>query len=94
MNKYTTTILLKNDLTNEQIKLVISKLQNYINNSGTISKIEDLGLKKLAYDVKKYKEAYFYVIHFENKPESIHHLERLYRITDEVLKFIIIKLDD
>ena len=94
MNKYETVILIKNNLTNEQLKNVISKVHNYINDNGTITKVEDLGIKNLAYDVKKYKQAYFYVIQFEGKPEFIHHLERLYRITDGVLKFIIVKLDN
>lgn len=94
MNKYATTILLNRDLITEQMQDIISKIQNYINNNGTITKIEDLGIKNLAYDVKKYKQAYFYVIQFESNPEFIHHLERLYRNTDGVLKFIVVKLED
>jgi small subunit ribosomal protein S6 len=84
MNKYETIILLKNDLSNEQMKEILDKVQNYIINNGNITKIEDLGLKKLAYEIRKNKEA----------PENIYELERLYRITDEILKFIVVRLDD
>lgn len=44
--------------------------------------------KKLAYDIKKNKEAYYMVFKFEANPTLIAELERVYRITDEVLKFI------
>ena len=43
---------------------------------------------KLAYDIKKNKEAYYMVFKFEANPTLIAELERVYRITDEVLKFI------
>jgi small subunit ribosomal protein S6 len=94
MNKYETIILLKNDLSNEQMKEILDKVQNYIINNGNITKIEDLGLKKLAYEIRKNKEAYYYLIQFESNPENIYELERLYRITDEILKFIVVRLDD
>ena len=45
-------------------------------------------VKKLAYDIKKNKEAYYMVFKFEANPTLIAELERVYRITDEVLKFI------
>ena len=50
-----------------------------------------MGKRKLAYEIKKNKEAYYMQINFESKPEAITELERIYRITDEILKFITIK---
>ena len=51
-------------------------------------------MKKLAYEVKKNKEGFYILINFEAKPESIAELERNYRITDEVIKFIVVRQED
>ena len=50
-----------------------------------------MGKKRLAYEIKKNKEAIYMLLNFEAKPDSIAELERNYRITDEILKFIIVK---
>ena len=47
--------------------------------------------KKLAYKIKKFKESTYMLFNFEAKPESIAELERIYRITDEIIKFIVVK---
>ncbi len=50
-----------------------------------------MGKRKLAYEIKKQKEGFYIVFKFEAKPELISELERNYRITDEVMKFIVDK---
>lgn len=94
MNKYETVILLKNDITEEKRNNVIDTIKKYLNENGKITKIDELGIRKLAYEVQKYKEAYYYVIEFNSKSENIAELERIYRITDEILKFIVVRKDE
>ena len=53
-----------------------------------------MGLKKLAYEIKKCKEAYYLVFDYEAEPNSIAEFERVLRITDDVLKFIVIRKED
>ena len=62
-----------------------------INTDGNVEQVNELGKKKLAYEIKKNKEGYYVVYDFEAKPSLIAELERNYRITDEVLKFIVVK---
>ena len=50
-----------------------------------------MGKRKLAYEIKKNKEAFYVQFNFESNPEAITELERVYRITDDILKFITIK---
>lgn len=94
MNKYETVFIVKNDITEEQIREKISKIEELIVKNGKISKTENLGLKKLAYEVKKYTQGNYYIIEFESEPELIAELERIYRITEEILKFIVVRKDD
>ncbi len=91
MNKYETIFIIKNNLTEEQRNAVISKITDFIAKNGTITETTDMGSKKLAYEIRKHKEGYYYLIYFESEPETIYELERIYRITDEILKFLVIK---
>ena len=94
MNKYETVMILDCNISEEDRKNEIEKIKNYIEKNGEIKKIEDMGKRKLAYEVKKNKEGYYYIIEFSTNPENIAELERIYRITDEILKFIVVRQDD
>ena len=94
MNKYETVILINDTLTDEKKAEVIQKIENYITKNGEIISRENLGSKKMAYEIKKQKTAHYYIINFKTKSENITELERLYRITDEILKFIVVRRDD
>lgn len=94
MNKYETIFIMKDDITEEQKNEIINKIVNYLNTNGKITEKNDLGLKRLAYEIRKHRQAYYYQVYFEAKSTVITELERLYRITDEILKFIIIRQND
>ena len=94
MNKYETVMILDCNISEEDRKNAIEKIKNYIEKNGEIRKTEDIGKRKLAYEVKKNKEGYYYIIEFSTNPENIAELERIYRITDEILKFIVVRQDD
>ena len=94
MNKYESVIIINPNLEEEAIKSLIEKLSNLINTDGKVSSVEEAGKKKLAHEIKKNKEGYYVIFKFEAKPESITELERVYRITDEVIKFIVVKEEE
>ena len=94
MNKYESVIIINPNLEAEAIKGLIEKISNLINNNGTVASVEEVGKKKLAYEIKKNKEGYYIIIKFEAKPEVITELERVYRIADEVIKFIVVKEEE
>ena len=94
MNKYESVIIINPSLEEEAIKDLITKFTDIINNEGTVEKVTEMGRKKLAYEIQKNKEGYYVVFNFEAKPELIAELERQYRITDEVIKFIVVKNEE
>ena len=57
-------------------------------------KVEDLGLKGLAYEIRKHERGYYAIFTFKSTPENIAELERLFRIDDHVLKFIVVRKED
>ncbi len=93
MNKYESVVIINPSVAEEKIKELSQKFTDIINSDGKVEKVEQLGKKKLAYEVKKNKEGYYVVINFEANPDLIAELERNYRIIDEVIKFITIKAE-
>lgn len=73
--------------TMSEIQYEIFRIISYVN----ISNIEHHGIRKLAYEIKKYGEGYFITMDFKQKQETIPILEKIFRKNDNVLKFIIIK---
>ena len=91
MNKYESVIIINPSVDEEGIKALIAKFTDLINKQGKLEKTDELGKRKLAYEVKKNTEGYYVVFYFEAEPSLIAELERIYRITDEVIKFMTVK---
>lgn len=94
MNKYESIAIINPTVEEQEMKALIAKFTDLINNDGKLEKVDELGKKKLAYEIKKQKEAYYLAFYFEANPGLIAELERVYRITDEVMKFIVIRQED
>ena len=94
MNKYESIVIINPNCTDEALKALESKFTGLINENGKVESVENMGKKKLAYEIKKFKEGTYMLFNFEAKPDSIAELERNYRITDEVIKFIVVKKEN
>ena len=94
MNKYESVIIINPSVDEEAMKALVTKYTDIINNEGKVESIDEIGKKRLAYEIMKNKEGYYTVFNFEAKPELIAELERNYRIDDSVMKFITIKKED
>lgn len=93
MNKYESVIIINPSVEEEGMKTLIQKFTDLIDKDGKVEKVEELGKKRLAYEVKKNKEGYYVVFYFDANPQAIAELERNYRITDEVIKFIVVRAE-
>lgn len=94
MNKYESVIIIKPNLDEEEIDNITQKVKDIIEENGTVTKVEKMGMKKLAYEIRKNKEGYYIVIYFEADASIISELERYYRITENIIKFINVRKDD
>jgi small subunit ribosomal protein S6 len=94
MNKYETVFIINPNVEEAGIKELVQKFSDVINNDGKVEEVNEMGKRKLAYEIKKNKEGYYVVIDFEGNPDVIKELERVYRITDNVMKFITIRKDE
>ena len=94
MNKYESIIIINPNIDEAGLKEIEEKFTGLINENGKVESVENMGKKKLAYEIKKNKEGTYLLFNFEAKPDSIAELERVYRITDEILKFITVRKED
>lgn len=94
MNKYESVVIIDPSLDEQGTKAVITKFTDLINNDGKVENVDEMGKRKLAYEIKKHSEGYYVVYTFEANPEFISELERIYRITDSIMKFITIRKED
>ena len=91
MNKYESVIIVNPNLDEAGLKALEEKFTGLINENGKLESVENMGKKKLAYEIKKFKEGTYMLFNFEAKPDSIAELERVYRITDDIIKFIVVR---
>lgn len=94
MNKYESMIIINPSVDEQGIKDLIQKFTDLINKDGKVESVEEIGKKKLAYEIKKNKEGFYVLFNFESNPNHIDELQRVYRITDDVIKFIVIRKED
>ncbi len=93
MNKYESIIIINPSVEEQGVKELTQRFTDLINKNGKVESVEDMGKRKLAYEVKKNKEGTYVLFNFEANPDSIVELERNYRITDEIIKFITVRTE-
>ncbi|RAX57145.1 30S ribosomal protein S6 [Helicobacter monodelphidis] len=95
MKHYETMFIVKPTLTPEEIVAKIDFFKEAISkNGGENVATLDMGMRNLAYEIKKNKRGYYYVVYFKAPPALILELERLYRISEDILRFIVIKYEN
>ncbi|GAU77853.1 30S ribosomal protein S6 [Fusibacter sp. 3D3] len=94
MRKYETLFIFKPSIEEEKKVELLEKFKGIINADGEVEKVEEWGNRKLAYEIEKVKEGYYVLVNFKANPELPKELERNFKIADEVIRYIIINLED
>ncbi len=90
MAKYETMLVVSTASEEEATLALVAKFKALIEANGTIENVEEWGKRKLAYPINDETEGYYVVTTFESNPEFPAELDRVYRITDGVLRSMII----
>jgi small subunit ribosomal protein S6 len=82
-------------LTSEELEGFINHIQTVVEGkNGKIVKIDNWGKKSLAYKIKRYREAYYVVLSIEGDGSTIAEVERRFRVTDYIIRFISVRIDE
>ena len=92
MNKYELAVVLSAKLEEDERAAAIEKIQGYITRfGGTVTNIDEWGKKRLAYEIQKMKEAFYYFIQFDGNPDTPNELESHVRIMEPVIRYLCVK---
>jgi len=95
MRVYEELFILKPDTVEEEVDGFVEQIQHVITNGkGTIDKTDKWGVRKLAYRVQKYSEGLYVLIQFSSTPDLVKEVERRLRVSDAVIKFITVRIDE
>ena len=96
MNKYELAVVVSAKVENDDERAAfVEKLKELITKfGGQVTNVDDWGKKKLAYEIQKMNEAYYYFIQFDAETSAPVEIENRIRIMDNVLRFLIVKQDE
>ena len=95
MHKYELALVVNAKIEDEVRTAIVEKAKEYITRAGgTVTDVDDWGKKKLAYEIQKMSEAYYYFIHFDAEGTAPAEVENNVRIMDNVLRFLVVRVDE
>jgi small subunit ribosomal protein S6 len=94
MSKYETLYILDPELDEEARNSIIERLKGIVEEAGEVESIDEWGTRKLAYEINKKNEGYYVKMNFSAGPEVPRELTRIFRITEGVIRHLIVKEDE
>jgi small subunit ribosomal protein S6 len=96
MNRtYELMFIVRPDMTDEDLEKLISTLQAAVSSAGgSIKNVEKMGKRRLAYTVRKFHEGVYILLTVEGGGAVMHELERRLRVTEQVIKFLTVRIDE
>ena len=91
INNYETIFVIDASMSEDQINAISQKFQDMISANGKIESVDTWGKRRLAYPINYKTEGFYVLVNFASEAEFVAELERVYNITDGVLRTIVIK---
>lgn len=93
LKKYETIFIINPEVGEENTKALVEKFKTMLETSAQLERIDEWGRRKLAYEIKDKTEGYYVLANFSSSPDFPAELERVYKITEGILKYITINKD-
>ena len=92
MNKYELALVVSAKLEDDERAAVVERVKEYISRfGGTVTNVDEWGKKRLAYEIQKMKEGFYYFIKFESDSNCPNEVEDSIRIMENVIRFLCVK---
>jgi len=91
---YELMFIIDNDKTEEEKAALVAKFKDLIEANGTVKEIEEWGTRKLAYPINDKPEGYYVLVNFTGAPTLPSELERIFGITEGILRSIVIRHEE
>ncbi len=91
MRKYEVMYIIRPDIEQEAVEAAVAKFQGIINNGGEVTKHEVKGKRRLAYEINKFNDGVYVLVNFNATPDVVNELDRLMKISDDVIRHLIVQ---
>lgn len=92
MNKYEIMYIIRPDMEEEAQKSLIERFSKILTDNGAeITKVDEKGKKRLAYEINDYRDGYYVVINFSSGNEAVNEFDRLAKFSDDIVRHMIIR---
>ncbi|MCU6711001.1 30S ribosomal protein S6 [Paenibacillus sp. J5C_2022] len=91
MRKYEVMYIIRPDVEQENLQALVEKFNGIISNGGEVTKTDVVGKRRLAYEINKLREGYYVLVHFNATNEVVNELDRIMKISDEVIRSLIVR---
>ncbi len=91
MRKYEVMYIIRPDVEQEAVQALVEKFNGIIGNGGEVTKTDVMGKRRLAYEINKIRDGIYVLVHFNAPAEVIVELDRVMKITDEIIRSLIVK---
>ena len=95
MNKYELAVVVSAKIEDDERAATIEKVKAYIERfGGTVTNVDEWGKKRLAYEIQKMKEAFYYFIQFDAEASVPYEVENSIRIMENVIRYLCVRQDE
>lgn len=94
MRKYETLFIIRPSVEEEARVAIIEKFKAIIEKDGEVQEVNEWGMKKLAYEIKKFKEGYYVLVNFLANPDLPKELERNFKISEDIIRYVVINKEE
>ncbi|WP_010531286.1 30S ribosomal protein S6 [Lentibacillus jeotgali] len=95
MRKYEIMYIIRPDMEEEAQTSLIERFTNVLKDNGAeIEKVDEMGKRRLAYEINDYRDGYYVVIHFSGDETAINEFDRQAKFTDDIIRSMAVREDD
>lgn len=94
MNNYEAVLIFKADMQDTDRTELLERFKTVISENGEVTEVDDWGKRRLAYEINDLKEGYYYIVDFKSEPDHIREFERRLRLSDFIIRYMVIRKED
>ncbi len=95
MNKYESVLIARQDLGSSQVNSLVDSLKEVVNaQGGEVVRVDNWGLKNLAYRIKKNRKGYYVLLNISAPAQAIAEYERIMRVNEDIIRYMTVKVDE
>ena len=91
---YEVMFIIRPDMADDEVDKLVATLESSVTSGGGTVKAERMGRRRLAYTVRKFQEGNYILLTVEGSGQMVHELERRLRVTEPVIKFLTVRVDE